>query len=268
MQTLKNKIDFILTIDVDNANPNGDPLSGNMPRTDANGYGLISDVAIKRKLRNRLQDLNQAIFVQANHRIDDEFRSLQKRFESYFDKKDTDQEVAEKSCQYWMDVRSFGQVITYQNRSIGLRGPVSITMAKSVEPIVVSSMQITRSTNGMEAKKEGGRSSDTMGMKHYVEHATYVIKGSINPNLAEVTGFTEEDAEYIKQALLSLFENDQSSARPDGSMTVRNLYWFTHSNKLGNASSARVYDLVHFETSTGSPTQTSSVTHLAHESTT
>lgn len=205
MPTLQNKIDFILTIDVDNANPNGDPLSGNMPRTDANGYGLISDVAIKRKLRNRLQDLNQAIFV---------------------------------------------QVITYQNRSIGLRGPVSITMAKSVEPIVVSSMQITRSTNGMEAKKEGGRSSDTMGMKHYVEHATYVIKGSISPNLAEVTGFTEEDAEYIKQALLSLFENDQSSARPDGSMTVRNLYWFTHSNKLGNASSARVYDLVHFDEAT------------------
>lgn len=180
----------------------------------------------------------------------DEFRSLQKRFESYFDKKDTDQEVAEKSCQYWMDVRSFGQVITYQNRSIGLRGPVSITMAKSVEPIIVSSMQITRSTNGMEAKKEGGRSSDTMGMKHYVEHATYVIKGSISPNLAEVTGFTEEDAEYIKQALLTLFENDQSSARPDGSMTVRNLYWFTHSNKLGNASSARVYDLVHFDEAT------------------
>ena len=96
----------------------------------------------------------------------------------------------------------------------------------------------------------GGRSSDTMGMKHYVEHATYVIKGSISPNLAEVTGFTEEDAEYIKQALLSLFENDQSSARPDGSMTVRNLYWFTHSNKLGNASSARVYDLVHFDEAT------------------
>ena len=165
MPTLQNKIDFILTIDVDNANPNGDPLSGNMPRTDANGYGLISDVAIKRKLRNRLQDLNQAIFVQANHRIDDEFRSLQKRFESYFDKKDTDQEVAEKACQYWTDVRSFGQVITYQNRSIGVRGPISITMAKSVEPIVVSSMQITRSTNGMEAKKEGGRSSDTMGNK-------------------------------------------------------------------------------------------------------
>jgi len=111
-------------------------------------------------------------------------------------------------------------------------------------------MQITRSTNGMEAKKEGGRSSDTMGMKHYVEHATYVIKGSISPNLAEVTGFTEEDAEYIKQALLSLFENDQSSARPDGSMTVRNLYWFIHSNKLGNASSARVYDLVHFDEAT------------------
>ena len=118
-------------------------------------------------------------------------------------------------------------------------------------------MQITRSTNGMEAKTEGGRSSDTMGMKHYVEKATYIIKGSISPNLADKTGFTEEDTVSIKEALRTLFINDQSAARPDGSMTVRDLYWFRHDNKLGNVSSARVHKLfdvengdVHFDSET------------------
>lgn len=163
MTTLQNKIDFVLVVDVENANPNGDPLSGNMPRTDAEGYGLISDVAIKRKIRNRLQDFGHPIFVQANERIDDEFRSLQKRFENYIDKKSSDAEVAKTICDYWIDIRSFGQLITYQGRSVGVRGPVSISMATSIEPITVSSMQITRSTNGMEAKTENGRSSDTMG---------------------------------------------------------------------------------------------------------
>ncbi len=146
-----------------------------------------------------------------------------------------------------MDIRSFGQLITYQGRSVGVRGPVSISMATSIEPITVSGMQITRSTNGMEAKTENGRSSDTMGMKHYVEKATYIIKGSISPNLADKTGFTEEDAVSIKEALRTLFVNDQSSARPDGSMIVRDLYWFRHSNKLGNVSSARVHKLFNTE---------------------
>lgn len=257
MTTLQNKIDFVLVVDVENANPNGDPLSGNMPRTDAEGYGLISDVAIKRKIRNRLQDFGHPIFVQANERIDDEFRSLQKRFENYIDRQTPDAEVAKTICDYWIDIRSFGQLITYQGRSVGVRGPVSISMATSIEPITVSSMQITRSTNGMEAKTENGRSSDTMGMKHYVEKATYIIKGSISPNLADKTGFSEEDAVSIKEALRTLFTNDQSSARPDGSMTVRDLYWFKHSNKLGNVSSARVHKLfsvengdVHFDVNT------------------
>ena len=116
-------------------------------------------------------------------------------------------------------------------------------MAKSLEPIVISSLQITRSTNGMEAKNESGRSSDTMGTKHFVDYGIYVIKGSINPNFAEKTGFSDEDAEVIKKALISLFENDASSARPEGSMRVREVFWFTHSNKLGN----RVFDLFEFD---------------------
>lgn len=244
---LEHKIDFMVTIEVREANANGDPLSGNMPRTDAKGHGLISDVAIKRKIRNRMQDFDCPTFVQAGDRIEDEFRSLEKRFSNQFTSKDSDAEIEEKANQLWLDVRSFGQVFTYLKKSIGVRGPVSLNMAKSLEPIVISSLQITRSTNGMEAKNESGRSSDTMGTKHFVDYGVYVIKGSINPNFAEKTGFSDEDAEVIKKALISLFENDASSARPEGSMRVREVFWFTHSNKLGNVSSARVFDLFEFD---------------------
>ncbi|RSJ56067.1 hypothetical protein D8811_06650 [Streptococcus gordonii] len=244
---LEHKIDFMVTIEVREANANGDPLSGNMPRTDAKGHGLISDVAIKRKIRNRMQDFGCPTFVQAGDRIEDEFRSLEKRFSNQFTSKDSDAEIEEKANQLWLDVRSFGQVFTYLKKSIGVRGPVSLNMAKSLEPIVISSLQITRSTNGMEAKNESGRSSDTMGTKHFVDYGIYVIKGSINPNFAEKTGFSDEDAEVIKKALMSLFENDASSARPEGSMRVREVFWFTHSNKLGNVSSARVFDLFEFD---------------------
>ena len=244
---LENKIDFMVTIEVREANANGDPLSGNMPRTDAKGHGLISDVAIKRKIRNRMQDFGHPTFVQAGDRIEDEFRSLEKRFSNQFNAKDSDEDIEEQANKLWLDVRSFGQVFTYLKKSIGVRGPVSINMAKSLEPIVISSLQITRSTNGMEAKNESGRSSDTMGMKYFVDYGVYLLKGSINPNFAEKTGFSTEDVEVIKQALVSLFEIDASSARPEGSMRVREVFWFTHSNKLGNISSARVFDLFEFD---------------------
>ena len=244
---LENKIDFMVTIEVREANANGDPLSGNMPRTDAKGHGLISDVAIKRKIRNRMQDFGHPTFVQAGDRIEDEFRSLEKRFSNQFNAKDSDEDIEEKANKLWLDVRSFGQVFTYLKKSIGVRRPVSINMAKSLEPIVISSLQITRSTNGMEAKNESGRSSDTMGMKYFVDYGVYLLKGSINPNFAEKTGFSAEDVKVIKQALVSLFENDASSARPEGSMRVREVFWFTHSNKLGNISSARVFDLFEFD---------------------
>ena len=244
---LEHKIDFMVNVEVREANANGDPLSGNMPRTDAKGYGLMSDVSIKRKIRNRMQDMGHPIFVQAGDRIEDEFRSLEKRFSNHFTGKTPDSEIEEKANQIWLDVRSFGQVFTYLKKSIGVRGPVSISMAKSLEPIVISSLQITRSTNGMEAKNESGRSSDTMGTKHFVDYGVYVIKGSINAYFAEKTGFSAEDASVIKEALVSLFENDASSARPEGSMRVREVFWFTHSNKLGNVSSARIFDLLEFD---------------------
>lgn len=244
MGKLENKIDFVMFFTVDHANPNGDPLNGNMPRNDYDGYGEVSDVCIKRKIRNRLQDVGEKIFVQSNDRIEDDLYSLEARFDNTFKKgKDDDETVYSKSCEYWIDVRSFGQVVTFQGRSIGIRGPVSVSMAKSLSPVNIISMQITRSTNGM-IKAEGGRSSDTMGTKHYVDFGVYKVKGSINPYFAEKTGFTMEDALKIKEALRTLFVNDASSARPEGSMEVKTLYWFTHPGKLGVASSAKIHSIV------------------------
>ncbi|AYW46548.1 type I-C CRISPR-associated protein Cas7/Csd2 [Tetragenococcus koreensis] len=245
---LTNKVDFIATIEVQNANPNGDPLAGNMPRTDSNGHGLISDVAIKRKIRNRMQDQGNEIFVKSRDHADDGFNSLQKRFENEFNK-EPDEEVEKRSNEKWLDVRSFGQVITYQNRSIGIRGPVSVSMAKSLDPIEITSMQITRSANSMEPKAGSSRSSDTMGTKHFVEYGVYVVYGSANVFFSEKTGFNEDDLAVIKESLLSLFANDVSSARPEGSMAIKELFWFTHSNKLGNVSSAKIHDLLEYDVS-------------------
>lgn len=192
--------------------------------------------------------MGHSIFVQANDRIEDGLNSLEKRFKAQFSGKESDEEINEKANQIWLDVRSFGQVFTYlKDRSFAIRGPVSVSMAHSLEPIIISSLQITRSTNGVEPKKAGGRSSDTMGTKHFVDYGVYVVKGSINAYFAEKTGFTAEDAEVLKETLITLFENDASSARPEGSMRVREVFWFTHSNKLGNVSSARVFDLLEFD---------------------
>ncbi len=247
MSILENKIDFVMLFTVKNANPNGDPLMGNMPRTDYEGYGEVSDVCIKRKIRNRMQDLDYNIFVQSQDRVEDGYKSLEARFKAEFDKGQGDDVVAEKSCEKWIDVRSFGQVMTFQNRSLGIRGPVSISIAKSLSPIDVITMQITRSVNGMEAEVGKTRSSDTMGSKHYVDFGVYKLSGSINCYFAEKTGFTDDDGKIIKESLRTLFENDMSSARPEGSMEVKKIYWFTHPNKLGLASSSKIHDLVQVE---------------------
>lgn len=247
MSTLDRKIDFVIFFTVKNANPNGDPLMGNMPRTDYDGYGEASDVCIKRKIRNRMQDLGYDIFVQSQDRTLDGYKSLEARFNADFNKKDDDDTVSQKSCEKWLDVRSFGQVMTFQKRSLGIRGPVSISLAKSLSPVDVVTLQITRSTNGMEAEIGKTRSSDTMGTKHYVDFGVYKFMGSINCYFAEKTGFANEDANVIKETLRTLFVNDTSSARPEGSMEVKKVYWITHPNKLGVASSAKIHNLVNVE---------------------
>ena len=248
MSELKGKIDFTLFISVCNANPNGDPLNGNRPRTDLDGYGEISDVCIKRKIRNRFQDMGQRVFVQSDDRSDDGFQSLKDRAEGsdrlkaeLTKKKGANREECAKiACEEWIDVRSFGQVFAFKGEevSFGVRGPVSIHQAVSLSPVDIISMQITKSVNS-EAGKES-KASDTMGTKHRIGYAVYKVMGSVNVQLAEKTGFSQEDAELLKEALKTLFENDASSARPDGSMEVCRMYWWQHEEKTPAVSSGRI----------------------------
>ena len=245
MSTLKNKIDFITLVSVTRANSNGDPLNGNRPRTDYDGYGEMSDVCVKRKIRNRMQDLGNAIFVQSEDRCDDGCGSLSERASAALKEYSKDREkYARAACAKWLDVRSFGQVFAFKDNkgfSVGVRGPVSVHEAVSVSPVDIESLQITKSVNGEKKEKEENRASDTMGMKHFVRFGLYQIKGSINVQLAEKTGFTEEDAATVKECLRTLFVNDVSSARPDGSMEVVKVYWWRHNCKEGQYSSAKVH---------------------------
>jgi len=255
MSEFTNKVDFAVLVTVKNANPNGDPLNGNRPREDYEGLGEMSDVCIKRKIRNRLQDMGEEIFVQSDGRYTDEYRSLSERAKNCPElaaaQKSKDSEAyARAACEKWIDVRSFGQVFAFKEKdsggvSVGVRGPVSVHPAFTVSPVEIMDLQITKSTNS--EPNEGKRSSDTMGMKHRVEFGLYIIKGSINYQLAQKTGFTDEDAEKIKEALRTLFENDCSSARPDGSMEVVRVYWWKHNCPTGQYSSAKVHRTLKIE---------------------
>ena len=272
MSTLQHKIDFAVIFRVTNANPNGDPLNGNRPRTDYANFGEVTDVAIKRKLRDRLletwvangkQEDGNKIYVQSDDRRTDECRSLRERFDKELGKEAGGSKTAELACQKWLDVRAFGQLFALKATaakktskkteddgepqgdtgvSIGIRGPVTVQSAFSVEPIDVSSTQITKSVSGEgDGSKRG---SDTMGMKHRVDRGVYKFFGSMNPQLAEKTKFTDIDAQAIKAVLPRLFENDESSARPAGSMQVLNVIWWEHNCKSGQYSSARVHGSV------------------------
>lgn len=248
MSELKGKIDFTLFVSVHNANPNGDPLNGNRPRIDLDGYGEISDVCIKRKIRNRFQDLGQNIFVQSDDRSDDGFKSLKDRAdgcaklrEEMKRGKKADRDLCARiACEEWIDVRSFGQVFAFKGEevSFGVRGPVSIHQAVSLSPVDVISMQITKSVNSESGKES--KASDTMGTKHRIGYAVYKVMGSVNVQLAEKTGFSQEDAEILKEALKTLFENDTSSARPEGSMEMCRMYWWQHEEKTPAVSSGRL----------------------------
>ncbi|HJB26150.1 MAG TPA: type I-C CRISPR-associated protein Cas7/Csd2 [Firmicutes bacterium] len=247
MTNLHNKIDFAALICVNRANANGDPLNGNRPRTDYNGFGEISDVCIKRKIRNRMQDMGHLIFVQSEDRCEDGYGSLSERASSVL-KGIKDRNLYSKTaCETWLDVRTFGQVFAFKDTkdtkgiSVGVRGPVSIHQAVSVSPVEIESLQITKSVNGEKSEKSGNRTSDTMGMKHFIRFGLYLVKGSINVQLAEKTGFSYEDAQVVKECLRTLFINDVSSARPDGSMEVARLYWWEHNCKDGQYSSAKVH---------------------------
>lgn len=268
MSTLQNKIDFAVILRVKNANPNGDPLNGNRPRTDYSNFGEMSDVSIKRKIRDRLiecwindgkkEDDGNMIFVQSGDRKADEARSLRERAELVLGKDLGAPKTAEKACEKWLDVRAFGQLFALKSNkkagkkkedgsdeegdtgvSIGIRGPVTVQSAFSIEPIDISSLQITKSVSGEgDGTKRG---SDTMGMKHRVDQGVYRFFGSMNPQLAEKTGFSDSDADAIKQVLPKLFENDEAAARPAGSMEVLKVIWWKHNSKSGQYSSAKVH---------------------------
>ena len=276
MPTLNHKIDFALVFTVRNANPNGDPLDGNRPRTTYDGTGEVSDVCLKRKIRNRLLDAGYAVFVQSDDRRIDECRSLKERAESCPELKacmdaitskkktkdapvPTRDDYAAIACKTWIDVRAFGQVFSFkkggdaEGLSIGIRGPVTIQPAFSLAPVNIVSSQITKSVNLETGDDPDKKAADTMGMKHRVNFGLYTTFGSINCQLAEKTGFSDEDAEVIKKALVSLFENDVSSARPDGSMEVLRLYWWKHNCKNGQYSSAKVHRLLKVEATSDTP---------------
>lgn len=251
--SLENKIDFAVIFSVKNANPNGDPLNGNRPRTDFDGYGEVTDVCLKRKIRDRMQDAGQAVFVQSDEKKTDGMPSLKARAEdpthglgkdAFNSKKTPPEKTGKMACAKWLDVRSFGQLFAFKSEekdgvSIPIRGPVSIHSAFSVEPVSITSTQITKSVSG---EGDGSkRSSDTMGMKHRVDKAVFVTYGSMNPQLAERTGFSNADAKIIKSLLPRLFEGDASSARPEGSMAVEKVIWWEHNCKAGQYSSAKVH---------------------------
>ena len=267
MTTLQNKIDFAVIFSVKNANPNGDPLNGNRPRTDYANYGEMSDVSIKRKIRDRLLErwINEGknndgnmIFVQSDDRKADDAKSLRARAEAALGKELGSEKTAELACKTWIDVRAFGQLFALKSNkkagkkkedgsdeegdtgvSIGIRGPVTVQSAFSVEPIDVTSLQITKSVSGEgDGTKRG---ADTMGMKHRVDKGVYVSFGSMNPQLAERTFFSEEDAAAIKAVLPRLFENDEAAARPAGSMEVNKVFWWLHDCKSGQYSAAKVH---------------------------
>lgn len=246
MSELNGKIDFTLFVSANGANVNGDPLNGNRPRINLDGYGEMSDVCIKRKIRNRLQDFGQKIFVQSDDRANDSYTSLKDRADGCKElkaqmenKKNANRDAcAAIACKEWLDVRMFGQVFAFKNVSFGVRGPVSIHQAISLSPIDIISMQITKSVNSESGKES--KASDTMGMKHRVDFAVYKIMGSVNVQLAEKTGFSQEDAEALKEALKTLFENDASSARPEGSMEVCKMYWWQHDEKTPAISSGKI----------------------------
>ncbi len=243
--SLTNKIDFAVVISAEHANPNGDPLNGNRPRQTYDGFGEISDVCLKRKIRNRLQDMGEQIFVQSDDRRSDDYRSLKERYDATSKPKGKEWNPRVDACATWFDVRAFGQVFAFGGDdavSVGVRGPVTIQSAYSLDRVTVDSLQITKSVNlETDKKNPDKRGADTMGMKHRIGKGVYVAYGSMSTNLAARTAFSDEDAQKVKLALRSLFENDASSARPEGSMKVVKVVWWQHNLPSGQYLSAKVH---------------------------
>lgn len=259
---IKNRYDFVLLFDVENGNPNGDPDAGNMPRIDPEtGYGLVTDVCMKRKIRNYVETVKEkaegfniyikdAIPLNTSDRkaytyLNVEEKDIKKAKQ---DDKDLDKKVLEFMCKTYFDVRTFGAVMTTfvkANLNCGqVRGPVQLSFARSVEPIIQHEVTITRVAITTEADAE--KKGTEMGRKYVVPYAMYRAEGYVSANLArKSTGFSEEDLELLWEAILNMFEHDHAAAR--GKMAVRELLIFRHESELGNAPAHKLFDLVEVE---------------------
>lgn len=241
MSALQHKIDFLGLISVKGANPNGDPLNGGRPRIDSDGYGMMTDVCIKRKLRNRLQEMGESIFVAPPEGEADTLASRARKLMGL-----SRCEMISTACSHWFDVRCFGQVFSFmgrdaENGTVNIRGPVTIQRAVSADPVEIEEIPLTRCING---SKQGKRASDTFGFTSYVRYGLYLLKGSVNVHFAAKTGFSAEDAELLKAAIVNIFRNDSSSARPDGTMCMERLYWWEHNTAYGNFPTYAVHNSV------------------------
>ena len=264
-EPIKNRYDFVVLFDVENCNPNGDPDAGNMPRVDPEtGYGLVTDVCLKRKIRNYIEDVKEdapgyRIYIKDGvplNRSDNEaVQALGITGDLKSAKKsdpDIDRKLRDFMCENFYDIRTFGAVMTtFVKGALNcgqVRGPVQLTFARSIDPVVPQEVTITRVAITTEADAE--KKGTEMGRKHIIPYALYRAEGFVSANLArKSTGFSEEDLELLWQAILNMFENDHSAAR--GKMAVRDLIIFRHDSELGNAPSYKLFDSVSVEKKEG-----------------
>lgn len=256
MNKINNRYDFIYIFDVQDGNPNGDPDAGNLPRMDAvTGEGLVSDVCLKRKIRNYVQVVKRCaegydIFIKEkavlNKAIEDAYEDERVKNAKDTDKTDAARDVM---CSRYFDVRTFGAVMSTgeKTKNAGqVRGPIQLTFGRSVSPIISQEHTLTRmavaSTKESENQAGGNR---TIGRKSTVPYGLYVARGFVSANLAQQTGFSEEDLELVWAALSNMFDCDRSAAR--GLMSARRLIVFKHNSVLGNAPANKLFDLVSIE---------------------
>lgn len=254
MTALANRYDFVFYFDVENGNPNGDPDAGNMPRIDPEtGIGIVSDVCLKRKVRNYVDLTREAaagyrIYVQdkavLNERNMEAYKATGVKQTSKKLPKDIKEQmrITQWMCDSFFDIRTFGAVMTTEVNCGQVRGPVQLCFSQSVESIMASEMSITRQavTNAKDVEKER-----TMGRKEYVPYGLYRLEGFVSAPLAGKTGFSEEDLNLFWEALMNMFEHDRSASR--GLMSSRQLIVFKHDSRLGNAPAHRLFDLVKAE---------------------
>ncbi len=251
MSELKNRIDFVYIFDVQDGNPNGDPDAGNLPRVDAEtGMGLVTDVCLKRKVRNYVQVAKDCaegydIFIKEKAVLN---KSIDAAHDDESVKNATDKTSAARDvmCRKFFDIRTFGAVMSTGKNAGQVRGPIQLTFARSVDPIAAMEHSITRMAvaTEKEAEKQGG-DNRTMGRKATVPYGLYVCHGFISANLAKQTGFSEEDLALFWDALKNMFDVDRSAAR--GLMSAQKLIVFKHDSVLGNAPANKLFDLVTVE---------------------